>query len=63
MIWLYGYSLFEIKFENLMKSYFTKLIVMINAIVSLFLNIFDVKNIYILDIFENYCKLWICKIK
>lgn len=57
MIWLYGYSLFEIKFENLMKSYFTKLIVMINAIVSLSLNIFDVKNIYILDIFENYCKL------
>lgn len=57
MIWLYGYSLFEIKFENFMKSYFTKLIVMINAIVSLFLNIFDVKNIYILDIFENYCKL------
>lgn len=57
MIWLYGYSLFEIKFENLMKSYFTKLIIMINAIASLFLNVFDIKNIYILDIFENYCKL------
>lgn len=63
MIWLYGYSLFEIKFENLMKSYFTKLIIMINAIASLFLNVFDIKNIYILDIFENYCKLRICKIK
>lgn len=33
------------KFENLIKSYFTKLIVIIIAIVSLFLNIFKSCNI------------------
>lgn len=56
MIWLYDLG----KFENLMKSYFTKLILMIIAIISLFLNLFDKKvkkHLYFRYFFENYCKI------